>query len=334
MRIKEEPFNKVEKIWNDLYSKMLTQTSQYMQYDFQRIYKKHLKIGKQRAGMKYRVYVVYDNNEPKCIIPLICKSNGKDYYLAGDLCSTGCLDFIYDPELSVNDMSEVLFLLRIIRGGILHINKMQKNSLVFQSILSFFPDVSYREQKCVKICFGEDYDNYIKKLSKSVRQNIRTAHNRLNREEKAESYEYYYGKNILNDKEFLKLYHKRANEKNSTNRNILIEKVSDTFNPITRALKEMDNAFTSVFRIDGTIAGVMQGFIGKDNRSVIIPHLAINSEYSVYSPGALLISETIRYLISDTSVRELDLSRGEEKYKYSMGGIEYSIISTNLSIEE
>lgn len=114
----------------------------------------------------------------------------------------------------------------------------------------------------------------------------------------------------------------------------MIEKVSDTFNPITRALKEMDNAFTSVFRIDGTIAGVMQGFIGKDNRSVIIPHLAINSEYSVYSPGALLISETIRYLISDTSVRELDLSRGEEKYKYSMGGIEYSIISTNLSIEE
>lgn len=55
----------------------------------------------------------------------------------------------------------------------------------------------------------------------------------------------------------------------------------------------------------------------------IIPRLAINDKYKSYSPGILLINETIKFLISNNKIHTLDLSQGEEEYKYKMGGVKH-----------
>ena len=57
-----------------------------------------------------------------------------------------------------------------------------------------------------------------------------------------------------------------------------------------------------------------------DGKAIVVPRHAINDDYNLYCVGALLITETIKYCINETAIRNLDLSRGDEKYKYTLGG--------------
>lgn len=78
---------------------------------------------------------------------------------------------------------------------------------------------------------------------------------------------------------------------------------------------------TITLDIDGTLAAFMSGLV-KDN-VFVVPRLSINNEYRRYSPGIILINEAIKYFISDTKITILDLSQGQESYKYNMGGKEH-----------
>ena len=52
----------------------------------------------------------------------------------------------------------------------------------------------------------------------------------------------------------------------------------------------------------------------------MIPFLAINSRYSQYSPGGILITEEVKKMIMQHQMGYFDLSRGNEKYKFDYGG--------------
>ena len=58
-------------------------------------------------------------------------------------------------------------------------------------------------------------------------------------------------------------------------------------------------------------------------KSVIIPRLSINDDFLKYSPGIVLINETAKKLAENKNIDNLDLSKGDEKYKLSMGGEVY-----------
>ena len=92
---------------------------------------------------------------------------------------------------------------------------------------------------------------------------------------------------------------------------------------MTRALNDSKNNFISILKIDGIVAAYMHGFLSNHNDVAVIPRLAINSDFNVYCPGGLLIIHTIKWLINNTSIRNLDLSRGDEKYKYVYGVTEH-----------
>ena len=63
----------------------------------------------------------------------------------------------------------------------------------------------------------------------------------------------------------------------------------------------------------------------REEVGVIVPKLAIDSDYSFYSPGVIMISEYIKKLCSNNNNNEyyIDLSRGDERYKTVLGGIVY-----------
>ena len=84
----------------------------------------------------------------------------------------------------------------------------------------------------------------------------------------------------------------------------------------------MNNSYDFKFYIGKDLAAFMMG-LESENKEVIIPKLAIDSNFSKYSPGKLMINETVKYLISNSNIRTLDLSKGSEKYKYDMGGTEH-----------
>ena len=71
------------------------------------------------------------------------------------------------------------------------------------------------------------------------------------------------------------------------------------------------------------IAAFLSGLIDKNSKSVIIPRLSINDDFLKYSPGIVLINETAKKLAENKNIDNLDLSKGDEQYKFSMGGEVY-----------
>lgn len=71
--------------------------------------------------------------------------------------------------------------------------------------------------------------------------------------------------------------------------------------------------------------------VGNDGK-ILVPRLSINMDYRRYSPGGLLINETIKY-ISLKEFREFDLQRGDESYKYNYGGTDYQNHSWIVNIQ-
>lgn len=317
MEIRKISFKNSKETWNSLYNSNGS-ISPYMSYEFQRIYKQNLWAGEKRLGAKYEVYMAIDDQKELCVIPMIKK--GIYYYIAGDLCATGALDFIYDSNLCVEYMLAILNELRKTLNGKIILNKIPEETVLGHALLLS----DYKKETCVSIKFPSDYEDYFKSLSKSVRQNIRTAKNRMNRENKKYEFSVRMG-GIERDtnKEIMLLYNQRSAERQNRKIHPIIRFVRENFNPITKCSLELDNAFLSMIFIDDVLAGFMSGFLTSDGKKCIVPRLAINSNYGVYCPGSLLISDTIDYFIQETDVRILDLSRGDEKYKYSMGGEEH-----------
>lgn len=73
-----------------------------------------------------------------------------------------------------------------------------------------------------------------------------------------------------------------------------------------------------VLTIDGQIAAFMHVYI--HGKRVLMPKLAIDVSYSRYSPGILLVQETLK-LLMERGMEDFDMCRGDERYKMEVGGI-------------
>ena len=59
------------------------------------------------------------------------------------------------------------------------------------------------------------------------------------------------------------------------------------------------------------------------HQKITVPNLAIDIKYGFYSPGIVLVNELVRYCQNIDGVSYLSMGRGEETYKYEMGGEPY-----------
>jgi len=320
VEIKKRSFSSLEKDWNRLYESGQN-LPPYMDYAFQKLYKKYLWVSFGRIGFRYLCYAALKDGEVICIIPVI-ERKGKRY-LGGDWSPTGHLDFVYGQDMTEETLQEVILAFKNTIGG-LRINKLPEGSKL-QQLLSRTYESADKPQTCVNIPFGDDYDSYFACLSKSVRQNNRTAKNRLAREGKTFRVETFVGGGECKAyiKEAYRIYTDRANKRYHHNMKAYEVFIKEYFQAVSLSLQRNDNRMWSFLFIDDEMAGFMGGFTTVDGIRAVIPRLAINGKYSLYCPGNLLIAETVRNLIETTSIRNLDLSRGDETYKYSMGGVPY-----------
>lgn len=88
----------------------------------------------------------------------------------------------------------------------------------------------------------------------------------------------------------------------------------------------------TVLLIDGKVGVFMQGFYNEGLKSFEIPQLAMNDEFSWYSPGLVLINETAKMFIADGRIRYIDLTRGTEKYKTDKGGQFYETHAITITL--
>lgn len=265
--------------------------------------------------------------------------NGK-LKMLGDIQGCGATDFLFSPGLSDEVARECITLFIKEAGTKFKLRRIDENSLI-NSWITKYGVSKPSEHLCVRLKFNDDADIYFKGLSSSVKQNLRTAYNRMKRDKvefelqiwlpgsriepslKANTMQLYLKRLLGKYKK-----HKVGNLFYKIYKTIFYKYIKhDTF-----SLYEVNNSFHAALFTKGTLMCFMSGFTNHKKTKVVIPRLAIDDTYKFYSPGYMLICETMKRLATDTTIREIDLSRGIEKYKTDLGGELYhtnSYIFTN-----
>lgn len=188
-------------------------------------------------------------------------------------------------------------------------------------------DISATSRDNVQIDFSQGYAAWFQELGKSVRQNLRTAYNRLEKDGKSFRVEVSNGQKLSHSfmNKLLDIYIKRHDERYNVKTSVLKSIYLRYFDFSTRALLKNPKSFHVCVYISGKIAGFCSGYIDRD--AFVIPRLSIDNDFSRYSPGYLLVSEAIKWLdANNTGVHVIDLSEGAERYKLDLGGTAYKKI--------
>lgn len=253
----------------------------------------------------------YEHDSIKAIAPMLKYSNGRMelFGFANGFNESG---MVFESE---RILPECIRLIKEMYGQVEFLKIDERSPLVA------FAQYDAHSTSNAEIRFGNDFDEYFKKLSKSVRQNIRTAYNRLSSDDNTVEIKVFAGDDELPIDDIINLYSQRHEKKYAVKTGFLKKWFLKTQSFATQLYLHSPNALTFVLYINGSMAAFMSGLSG--NCRLIIPRLSIDETFKRYSPGMLLVIEAIKYLIKSTDIRVLDLSQGQEQYKYNLGAVEH-----------
>ena len=293
-----------------------------------------------RLFAEVKCYVVTEAQKAVAILPVIIQKRSakfkwwgrkKGAYILGDGSWSDYLNFICkEPnmqawELILNNLPRPLFF----------------NSLRSDTETCQFLDAHGGEsvlRPAVFVPLMSDAAEYFASLSKSVKQNLRTAANRMNKAGLVYELRVEDGKldpSIAN--ELICMHHDRAKIKNQRQhkkdlhwisrniRNIYREYQNRQYNIIYHSMISNESGVTVIAYLDGAPAGYMYGM--RDSDAVRIMHNCVKEEYKFYSPmfkGAYdFICEEINS--KKHNVTQIDFTRGNEVYKFQLGGKELTL---------
>lgn len=213
-------------------------------------------------------------------------------------------------------------------------NKVLAQSKTMEAIRGCCDNGLYCVTNCVCIDYGNDYDAYLKSLSKSTRQNLRTAYNRLEKGEHKMEFVVTRGGSrgikMRNIKKIIDVYSKRHLSRYGLNNDWLKKWFLLHQSFVTKAALLHKKSINFTLKIDGNIASFMTGIEG-DRKEFVVPRLTMSDDFAFFSPGMLLVNEVIKWFIANSDIRHLDLSKGEEEYKYKMGGLVHNLYGFTLT---
>ena len=263
-----------------------------------------------------------DGGDVKMIAPL-CRLLGKErgYKILGNG-QAATLDFIYSGRITDEEITQCLIALKETLKGRLYLTRVKPESRLLNSPMISDPE---NPIKFVSVHFKDGYDEFWGRLSKSTKQNIRTAYNHLKTDNKGFEFSRrkYQDLTDIEKKAISKLYFTRLTQKYDKPNNIIYRYLYENVHHYSVAFKALDNVDYYILKIDGELSAFLAGMNNINGDYFIVPRLAIDDEFKRYSPGMILVNEVIKYMSEQTNIREFDLSRGDEKYKYVLGGEEY-----------
>ena len=328
-------WNECEAICNDMYRNNEWLTP-YQSYHFLSI----VKLGRKETnpfctiGYKETNIVIYRDEIPVILAPLYVSEVKKRILLRGEFSIMAHLDFIYDVGVSNDDYKYLFdYLRKEYPGFVLCFDRISEKSKTYKAINELFKGNDMEKSICVSIPFYSGYEKWFKDLKKSFKQDIRSGYNRLRTDEKQYlfCFDNSHTINKTVSKEILALYSKRACEHSGIKpglKSSIIQKylmVTKKSNPFNLALENDEKYIGGRIYIDGNMAAYCQCILANDRR-VIVPKLSIDLNYKRYNLGGLLINEMIKNISENIGLDtacQLDLSRGDERYKYDYGGIEH-----------
>lgn len=291
---------------------------------------------------------IWDDLTCIMIIPIVIDSGGSicNVKLRGYDNGAGLLGILYSADARYDDfmlgMNACITELKRKYDKVNFLLGRIEDEKLCMWVEKYLEDINYTKkyQKCVAIDASEGYDDWISKLNKNMKQNIRTMYNRL----RNDSIQYkiqFHVRQMIDGEEYnamQRLYSKRIVEKiehDGIKKYIgrILPKIVYALkkhNGFIKSLNNEKNSFHATILFNNQIVAFMSGVVKNDAR-IVIPHLCYDTDFKRYSPGILLVCETIKFMASE-HFSVLDLSCGAEQYKYTLGASEYSIIEYSFSI--
>lgn len=106
------------------------------------------------------------------------------------------------------------------------------------------------------------------------------------------------------------------------------------FNRYTPFEDDSSSRFLTLTTKEGELCAAFNYGIDTAHDRVVMMAVATNDKFSRYSPGMLLIEEFIKESINKKKYKIIDFTRGNERYKYSMGGKEHFNVTIDFSIPD
>lgn len=285
-------------------------------------------IIKNKGNMSF--YVVFDENDPLIIAPVFVKK--KIVTVAGTDEFFDYVDLFYRGDIKKERLKDafesLMFFFSEYGASTIRWNYVPEESISREFLLDL--KCEYKQTDNTEIAFLKNED-YLSRLSKSTKQNLRTAENRLKRENKT----FKLLSNLcqpLPDEilhECIDIYCERQREKYG--KGLFNQLLIKTFNYSTEMLRKQKGVIITLM-IDGNVAAFMFGYINHIRKSYEVPKLAISDRYAFYSPGMILVNRSIQLFTDTTDIRFLDLCRGTEQYKLKMGGKIYHTYNYTIAL--
>ena len=277
--------------------------------------------------------VVYDEKIPKIIAPLIAyrKSyrfvNRKGIYFFGRKGWSDYLNLIYD------DFNEdlVCFLLHEIREyfevdkcyfeqikvDTKFYNYLKRNNLIFNETLT----------DCVSLSLPKSKEEYNALLSKHARQNLRTANNRVEKAGlnfKVNFDDKFVDKNVCREMREKRVVDKKKKFYNSMS---MFEKIKyrlylsleEHYPEFVPFYEDMNSKMLTSYDGD-TLCSFFNYGIDHLHNTIVLMAVGTNENYAKYSPGMISLYSFICSNIENGDIEYFDFTRGDEPYKFTLGG--------------
>jgi CelD/BcsL family acetyltransferase involved in cellulose biosynthesis len=199
---------------------------------------------------------------------------------------------------------------------------------------------------CVSLRLPESEDGYHKLLTKNSRQNIRTATNRAERD--GLSFIYNYDDPNMDVELFCRIRAERREIQDAMHRPTWRDKArfilkhplakfqtrdiypSWHYTPFTH---DRSSRFMTVRDSTGNLCAAFNYALDETHKTIALMAAATNSNYYKYSPGILLLYHfVINNIASGHQLKTLDFTRGNEIYKYTLGGKEHYIWNFDIDL--
>lgn len=330
----------LKQIWQKLYADN-SYLFPYSSCEYNEQIYKYMKV-KPSSICQKNIFLVYEEEQkPLMIFPLYLKKN-KLCLFGENISGAGHLDLIYDAAITTKQLDNAFGELKSMFPGktleLRMINERSKLCSFLQEMASagadaMLPVKAEEERVCVKIPFPDDYEEYERGLSRNARSNLHKAYSKVRRNEINMNLRVIQGlftdKSLLSDT--MKIYTKRESERKNRHMDFLPYIKHRYFSALVWAMENLDSQYTFALFLNNKMASFMTGFATNYNE-IVFPYVAIDSTFSSYAPGKLMIAESIKWLQANSSIRGLDLSRGDERYKLEMGGIRHYNYKFNIQL--
>ena len=313
----------LRKAWNRIYNKHKDILPIYSYYYFKYLFIAFY-VNIQKVLRRRIVFLHLTDKSEECILPLIIN---KHRHTLTNLSSLGTLD--YDDVISTTN--DIQFLTDCLTAVLAHyknyniqLYEINENGLIYKTLSNFCNSPN----PCVSINFGSDYNTYLEKVSKHQRQNIRTAYNKLKKDDikytiKVYNKDYPITRTVW--RKCLEIYEANYKKEQTFFQKVWWRRTS----PINNVLLHHDSRLIYVLYFNDIPVAYLGGMLREGQQTYYVPRLSIDRTWGKYSPGIILLNEVIKILVG-SKVETIDLMRGTETYKMAMGGqVHYNYMITD-----